>query len=273
VIRQMDKLQRIQVDDKRNWRFHINTYYIFWFDTYLLHLANTNMFKLKRQGHQKSFLRWSHSFLISAHDVYSVFKYMCLASINMWSVRWINYKGYRLMIKEIDVFTLIHIISFDFIFSGVRVTRSLVWCVMFCRSLFVLFHLVIVLIVFGRRLDKLEKLVSDTYLLHLANTNMFKLKRQGHQKSFLRWSHSFLKNEKRLNTFGDVCWFFGSLSYWRDVSNVIYSQACIKRSPLGQIYIQTIKPAYAVTTIKQSKKNILSSHLYWNVSHCSCLVI
>jgi hypothetical protein len=32
----------------------------------------------------------------------------------------------------------------------------------------------------------LEKLVSDPYLLHLANTNMFKLKRQGHQKSFLQ---------------------------------------------------------------------------------------
>ena len=34
------------------------------------------------------------------------------------------------------------------------------------------------MIVFGRRLHKLEKLVSDPYLLYLANKNMFKLKLQ-----------------------------------------------------------------------------------------------
>ena len=32
------------------------------------------------------------------------------------------------------------------------------------------------MIVFGRRLHKLEKLVSDPYLLYLANKNMLKLK-------------------------------------------------------------------------------------------------
>ena len=35
----------------------------------------------------------------------------------------------------------------------------------------------IYIIVFGRRLHKLEKLVSDPYLLYLANKNMFKLKK------------------------------------------------------------------------------------------------
>ena len=36
--------------------------------------------------------------------------------------------------------------------------------------------IILYIIVFGRRFHKLEKLVSDPYLLYLANKNMFKLK-------------------------------------------------------------------------------------------------
>ena len=43
--------------------------------------------------------------------------------------------------------------STPLVFSGVRVTRSLVLCVMFCRSLFVLFLLAIVLSAFLRFTD------------------------------------------------------------------------------------------------------------------------
>ena len=39
------------------------------------------------------------------------------------------------------------------------------------------------IIVFGRRLNKLEKLVSDSYLLYLANKNMFKLTKKKVEKS------------------------------------------------------------------------------------------
>ena len=46
-------------------------------------------------------------------------------------------------------------------------------------SLRMLIH--IVNYVFERRLHKLEKLVSDPYLLYLANKNMFKLKKKTYQ--------------------------------------------------------------------------------------------
>jgi len=49
-------------------------------------------------------------------------------------------------------------------FSGFRVTRSLVLCVMFCRSLFVLFLLAIVLFVLLRFND------SDNHLQILLKT-------------------------------------------------------------------------------------------------------
>ena len=45
---------------------------------------------------------------------------------------------------EQELLTLLEHLSSPLVFSGVRVTRSLVLCVMFCRSLFVLFLLAIV---------------------------------------------------------------------------------------------------------------------------------
>jgi len=57
------------------------------------------------------------------------------------------------------------------VFSGVRVTRSLVVCVMFCKSLFVLFLFVIVLSVLLRFTDSdyhfgIFKLFVNTYAIY-----------------------------------------------------------------------------------------------------------
>jgi len=50
-------------------------------------------------------------------------------------------------LSTIKLFTLPEHINSLPVFSGVRVARSLVFCVVFCRSLFVLFLLAIVLLI------------------------------------------------------------------------------------------------------------------------------
>ena len=52
-----------------------------------------------------------------------------------------------------DLFTLPVHMSSPWILSGVRFARSLVFCVMLCRSLFVLFHLALALFVLIRLMD------------------------------------------------------------------------------------------------------------------------
>jgi hypothetical protein len=48
--------------------------------------------------------------------------------------------------------------------------------------------------------------VSDPYLLYLANKNMFK-----QRNSLTKYTEKKIKKkEKRINNFGDVCWFFRS---------------------------------------------------------------
>ena len=63
------------------------------------------------------------------------------------------------------------------VFSGIRVARSLVFCVMFCRSLFIIFLLAVVLAVLLRFMDIfgvfkffLSKLLSKDLTNHTINS-------------------------------------------------------------------------------------------------------
>jgi hypothetical protein len=62
---------------------------------------------------------------------------------------------------EQELLTMTEHLSSPSVFSGVRVTRSLVLCVVFCRSLFVVFLLAIVLSVLLRSTDSVYPLVSS----------------------------------------------------------------------------------------------------------------
>ena len=63
------------------------------------------------------------------------------------------------------------------VFSGIRVARSLVFCVMFCRSLFIIFLLAVMLAVLLRFMDIfgvfkffLSKLLSKDLTNHTINS-------------------------------------------------------------------------------------------------------
>ena len=75
------------------------------------------------------------------------------------------------------------------VFSGVRVARSLVFCVMFCRSLFVLFHLAIVLSVFRFMASEYP---FGTFKLSLSKFLFFK------QLDFPFCHHDIQTNDKAL---------------------------------------------------------------------------
>jgi hypothetical protein len=64
---------------------------------------------------------------------------------------------------ERELLTLPEHLNSPLVFSGVRVARSFVFCVMFCRSLFVLYLLAIVLSVNLQLL--ITTLVSSTFLI------------------------------------------------------------------------------------------------------------
>jgi len=59
---------------------------------------------------------------------------------------------YKFLVEQ-ELLTFPEHLSSHLVFSGVRVNRFLVLYVMFCRSLFVLFHLAIVLSVLLRSTD------------------------------------------------------------------------------------------------------------------------
>ena len=89
----------------------------------------------------------------------------------------------RVSLVEQELLTLPEHPSSNPVFSWVRVIRSLVLCVMFCRSLFVLFFLVIVLSVLLRftysdyPFGIFKLFLPFLQLLHLANVTLYFLLR------------------------------------------------------------------------------------------------
>ena len=85
--------------------------------------------------------------------------------------------------------------SCQILFRSLRVFLSVWWRHMYVISQPNFF------IVFGRRLHKLEKLVSDPYLLFLANQNMLKLKPQKYTSRWKWWCVMSMKLLSYVNVY------------------------------------------------------------------------